>query len=113
MKNKMLKVMCMLNVMLFGFVGTAFAGNAGVKVDIGDIDSGDAGTIVTKINGLIAPISAILIFAAVVMVGFEIIMKRNKADERMESMSSLMWVGIGALVLGSAGLIFNMMTSGN
>lgn len=64
-----------------------------------------ADTIMGKIAGFVKPIAAILIFGSVLMIGFEIIMKRNKADDRMASMSSLMWVGIGTLVIAFAALI--------
>ena len=110
MRNKLMKLMCMMSVMMFGLTGKVFAFNAGVNVSQGvGQDSDPQNKIVTQISTFVKPISAILVFAAVVMVGFEIIMNRNKADERMESMSSLMWVGIGALGLGLAGTIFSML----
>jgi len=75
------------------------------------IDGGgtNAQEITQKINKLAKPFAGILIFASVIAVGFEIIIKRNKADERMESMSSLMWIGIGCLILASAVLFTNMI----
>ena len=69
-------------------------------------------TIMGKISGFVKPIAAILIFGSVLMVGFEIIMKRNKADDRMASMSSLMWVGIGTLVIAFAALIASFIFTG-
>ncbi len=65
--------------------------------------------IVNAVGSFVKPISAMLIFLSVIMVGFEIIMKRNKASERMDSMSSLMWLGIGALVIGTAGILSDFL----
>ena len=89
---------------------------SGSAFDAGDF-AGKAGndaadTIMTKIAGFVKPIAAILIFGSVLMVGFEIIMKRNKADDRMASMSSLMWVGIGTLVIAFAALIASFIFDG-
>ncbi len=82
--------------------------------DTTDFDAGNqkVGTIMSKIAGFIKPIAAILIFGSVLMVGFEIIMKRNKADDRMGAMSSLMWVGIGTLVIAFAALIASFIFDG-
>ena len=71
-----------------------------------------ATSIMTKISGFIKPIAAILVFGSVLMIGFEIIMKRNKADDRMASMTSLMWVGIGTLVIAFAALIASFLFDG-
>ena len=94
---------------MFIFASKVLANDAWSNTGITDTDSTEAETIMGKIADFVKPISAILVFGSVLLIGFEIIMKRNKADERMASMSSLMWVGIGTLVIAFASLIASFL----
>ena len=91
--------------LLAGNVSATAWDTAGVE----GADNDAANQIMGKIATFVKPIAAILVFASVLMIGFEIIMKRNKADDRMASMSSLMWVGIGTLVIAFAALIASFL----
>ncbi len=57
------------------------------------------------INELSLPIGAFFIFVAVLMVGFSIIKNRDNADERGKAMESLLWLAIGAFIIGGALII--------
>lgn len=82
-------------------------------MDIGDPTKIDDALEKAKpiIEEVIKPISAILIFLAIIILGINIIVKRNKADERMGAISGLLTVAIGAFILGSAGLIYSFVMS--
>ncbi|HAN09102.1 MAG TPA: hypothetical protein DCP90_00630 [Clostridiales bacterium] len=64
--------------------------------------SGTLSSIITVINTFALPIGSFLIFTAVLMVGFNILKNKDKADERSKSMESLMWLAVGAFVIGMA-----------
>lgn len=70
------------------------------------LEANDANGLIAKIVQLLKPIIAIVMFASIVLVGMEIILKRNKTDERIASMTSLMWIGIGGIIFATAGTIF-------
>lgn len=59
----------------------------------------------------VKPISAVLIFIGVILVGFNIILNRNKAEERSNAMWGLFAIGCGAAILGSAGAIYAFIMS--
>ncbi len=109
--EKMTKIFGAMNLALFTLSTPALANTSwNVKGSFGDKVTDNGGSqIIEQLAAFVKPISGILIFVSVLVVGFEIIMKRNKADERMESMSSLMWVGIGAMVIGIAGMIASFL----
>ena len=46
------------------------------------------------------PVGAFFILMSVLMVGFNIIKNRDKAEDRTKAMESLMWLGIGAFIIG-------------
>ena len=109
MKNKIMKVVSAVNLFMLMLVTKVNAGSDW-EGNVNDLSTDDnAQKIMTGIKDFVKPIAAILVFASVLMVGFEIIMKRNKGDERMASMSSLMWVGIGTLVIAFASLIASFL----
>ncbi len=56
-------------------------------------------------------VGGFLIFIAVLMVGFDVIKHRNDADKRKESLHSLLWLAVGAFIIGSAVVIANMLGS--
>ena len=111
MKNKIMKVVNVFSLFMLTLV-TKVNATAWQTGDMSGNVSGDEATIIAKIAGFMKPIAAIVIFGSVLMIGFEIIMKRNKADDRMASMSSLMWVGIGAMVIAFAALIASFLLDG-
>lgn len=108
MKNKIMKVLGTLSMYMF-LVASKVSATAWDTSGVTGAGDDNATTIMGKIAGFVKPISAILVFGSVLLIGFEIIMKRNKADERMASMSSLMWVGIGTLVIAFASLIASFL----
>ena len=112
MKNiikKIGKILGVSNLALLMLVSPVLATEWTVTDEDFTNKAGAGADIIGELAAFVKPISGILIFISVLIVGFEIIMKRNKADERMESMSSLMWVGIGALVIGIAGMIASFL----
>ena len=110
--NKLTKVLGTLTTYAFLFATQVSAADAWSGYTVDGDSSGAAGTIMSKIASFVKPIAAILVFGSVLMIGFEIIMKRNKADDRMNSMTSLMWVGIGTLVIAFAALIASFLFEG-
>lgn len=79
------------------------------NVVLAAVDAGQLRTKLEEMRDSIAsvaqPVGAFLVFASVLFVGFNIIKNKDKADDRMKSMESLLWVGIGAFVIGAALLL--------
>jgi len=61
------------------------------------------------INQYILPLAGSLIFASVVGTGILIIVRAHRPKERAETMSGLLWVCIGAGVLGLGALIAGLI----
>ncbi len=104
MKNKILKGLTAFNL----FILTGGVQAFGLSVPDGEGQT-EVQTIADMIVKFSKPIAALLIFGSVLIIGFEIIMKRNKADERTESMTSLMWVGIGGIIIALAITVANVI----
>lgn len=64
-----------------------------------------------SIEDFIKPVSAVLVFIGVIFIGINIIIKRNKPEERANSMWALVTIGIGSFILGSVGLIYEFIMS--
>ena len=58
------------------------------------------GQLATDISNVAQPVGAFFILMSVLMVGFNIIKNRDKAEDRTKAMESLMWLGIGAFIIG-------------
>ncbi|MCQ2910664.1 MAG: hypothetical protein MJ244_00605 [Clostridia bacterium] len=61
------------------------------------------------IEDLVKPISAVLMFISIVCLGVNIIIKRNRPDERSGLMMGLVPIAVGAFILGCAGLIYEFI----
>lgn len=85
----------------------AYASDPGDPAQIGEVFE----KIQPDIEDMIKPISAVLVFVAVMILGINIIVKRNKVDERSSLMMGLVPIAIGAFILGSAGLIYEFIMS--
>lgn len=105
MKNIKLKITSAIMLVLANIKCTAIAADIGDPTQIGDA--------VEKVKPLIVetikPISAVLIFLAVIILGINMILKRNKPDERMGAMTGLLTVAIGSFIIGVAGLIYSFI----
>lgn len=60
--------------------------------------------VMSVVNPIITTGGGILIFVIVLMVGFEIIIHRKNKENRDKAMSSLLYVAIGAMIIGGAAL---------
>jgi len=63
--------------------------------------------------GLLKPFGGALIFVTVLLVGFDVIRHKNDADKRTQAMSSLLWVAIGAVIIGASTLLAGFLWSGS
>ncbi|MCQ2748599.1 MAG: hypothetical protein MJ246_00870 [Clostridia bacterium] len=107
MKNIISKITA--GIMVFGLMMQ----NKVSAEDIGDPTKiGEAIELIKPtLNEYVKPISAVLVFLGVIMVGFNIILNRGKADERTNAMWGLFAIGCGAAILGSAGIIYSFVMS--
>ncbi|MCT4611777.1 MAG: hypothetical protein N4A47_00240 [Clostridia bacterium] len=75
----------------------------------------DSEEIINDMYGVISPLisnfGSVLIFFAVVMVGFDVIRHKNNAEERTKSMTSILFLAVGALIIGAASLIASFVWS--
>ncbi|HCC06765.1 MAG TPA: hypothetical protein DEP72_01175 [Clostridiales bacterium] len=98
----MKKILAKLSLMSLGIMGLS----SSVVLADGPVTgvelSTTLSTIITTINTFATPIGSFLIFIAVLMVGFSILKNKDKADERSKSMESLLWLAVGAFVIGAA-----------
>ncbi|HBY20590.1 MAG: hypothetical protein A2Y24_07030 [Clostridiales bacterium GWE2_32_10] len=60
----------------------------------------ELGALAKNIAGVAQPVGAFFILMSVLMVGFNIIKNRDKAEDRTKAMESLLWLGIGAFIIG-------------
>lgn len=107
MKNIIAKITA--GIMVFGLA----LQNKVAAEDIGDPTK--IGEAIDKmkptINEFVKPVSAVLVFLGVIIVGFNIILNRGKADERTNAMWGLFAIGCGAAIIGSAGIIYSFIMS--
>jgi TRAP-type C4-dicarboxylate transport system permease small subunit len=68
-------------------------------------------TLINAVRSYALPLGGAIIFIAVVIIAISIIVSANNPKARAEKMSSLLWVGIGAAVLGLATLITGVLMS--
>ncbi|HAN09101.1 MAG TPA: hypothetical protein DCP90_00625 [Clostridiales bacterium] len=72
------------------------------------------GVIIEKIMPIAYQIGGFLIVLAVVMIGFDLIKHRKDNDKRKEALHSILWLAVGAFIIGSAvviaGIIWNQAT---
>ena len=59
------------------------------------------GELATDIASVAQPVGAFFILMSVLMVGFNIVKNRDKAEDRTKAMESLLWLGIGAFIIGA------------
>lgn len=102
-KNKKLYLSTL--AMTFIFNKTAYANDPGDPTKIGEVFD----KLRPDIEELVRPASAVLIFIAVLSLGINIIITRNKPGERSGVMMGLVGVAAGAFILGCAGLIYDFI----
>ncbi|HOJ09756.1 MAG TPA: hypothetical protein PK733_04085 [Clostridiales bacterium] len=68
-------------------------------------------TLIDTVKSYALPLGGAIIFIAVVIIAISIIINANNPKGRAEKISSLLWVGIGAAVLGLATIITGVLLS--
>ena len=105
MKNN--TILKFLSVCNFDFINLSSGNDVGDPLEIEQVIEGIAPMILEYVR----PISAILVFIAIMVIGLNIIIKRNKPDERSGLMMGLMTIAIGVLIIGAVGLIYSFIMS--
>lgn len=107
MKNLIAKITAGIMVFGLSLQNKVCAEDVGDPTKIGEaIDK-----IKPTINEFVKPVSAVLVFLGVIIVGINIILNRGKADERSNAMWGLFAIGCGAAIIGSAGIIYAFIMS--
>lgn len=65
--------------------------------------------IIAKIMPMAYQIGGFFLIIAVIMIGFDLIKHRKNDDKRKEALHSLLWIAVGAFIIGSAVVIAGVM----
>lgn len=75
----------------------------------GILQSQSADAVASQAMSAIKPIlvafGAVCVFAGVAMIGFKLIFAHNNPDKRISAMSGLLYIGIGAFIVGGCSLV--------
>lgn len=98
------KMVASLNIMIMMLL-TSTTVKAESNV-LGNEEYDSIGDFISMIIDKVMPIAKdfmwLIIFVAVVMIGFEVIKHRNDEEKRKGALVSLLWIAVGAFIIGSA-----------
>lgn len=73
---------------------------------------GDAVEDITPaIQPLIGTVSAIILYVSIIIIGLNLIIYRNKEEERTNTMTGILYIAIGCFILTSAHFIYDFLMS--
>ncbi|OPJ59760.1 hypothetical protein [Clostridium oryzae] len=114
MNSTFIRILFITTIFIMIFSVNAFAGDK----DKNDKDTGSGSTVVTtqsanqvatkainSMKPILLSFGGVCVFAGVAMIGFKLIFAHNNPDKRISAMSGLLYIGIGAFMLGGCMMV--------